>query len=74
MIMIALLYSVILGIEFRYLQLYRRKRRTFYCVIGTIVFSFLYFEALYVFRDQFSIGLSLEAIFSPIDQLIVWRR
>lgn len=74
MIMIALLYGVIFGIEFRYLQLYRRKRRTFYCVLGTIAFTFLYFEALYTLRDQFSIGLVLEAMFSPIDQLIVWRR
>ncbi|HZG80091.1 MAG TPA: hypothetical protein VEZ13_04875 [Brevibacillus sp.] len=74
MIIIALLYGIIVGVEFWYLRLYQRKRRTFYFVIGTAVFTFLYFEALYVFRDQFSIGLALEAIFSPIDQLIVWRR
>ncbi|EST53931.1 hypothetical protein T458_21360 [Brevibacillus panacihumi W25] len=74
MIMIALLYGIIVGVEFRYLRLHQRKRRTFYFVIGTAAITFLYFEALYVFRDQYSIGLSLEAIFSPIDQLIVWRR
>jgi len=74
MIIIALLYGILFGVEFWYLRLYQRKRRTFYCVIGTIVFTFLYFEALYVLHGHFSIGLALEAIFSPIDQLIVWRR
>lgn len=73
MIYIALLYGCIFWYEWRYLHRYRRKRRTFSCVMGTMLFTFLCFEVLYVSKDHFSIAQVIELIFDPINNLIVWR-
>lgn len=73
MVIIALLFCFISIIEIWYLRQMKRKRRTFFCAIGTLFFAFLYFEALYLLRDRFQMGFLLESIFGPIDHVIMWR-
>ncbi|NHN29695.1 hypothetical protein [Paenibacillus agricola] len=70
MIIIVLLYGCIICYEWRYLKLRNRKRLTFQYVLGTAILLFVCMEALYVFREQWTIAETIQTIFDPIDKTI----
>lgn len=72
MITIAIVYVCIFLFEWRYLQKRQRKPRTHRLVLGFVVLTFLCFEALYYFRDQFLLANVIEMVFDPIEKLIMW--
>jgi hypothetical protein len=70
MIIIAILYGCIIGFEWRYLNLKRRKPRTYRYVLGSAVLLFLCFETLHAFRDQWTIAEAIQLIFDPIERIV----
>ncbi|MCU6796617.1 hypothetical protein OB236_31280 [Paenibacillus sp. WQ 127069] len=74
MIIIGILFGCIIYSEWRYLQLKNRKRSTFRYVLGTAVFLFLGFEALFYFREQWTIGDAIHTVFAPIEKIILMQK
>ncbi|MFS0556490.1 hypothetical protein [Brevibacillus sp. 179-C9.3 HS] len=69
MIIIALLFFSIFYVEWRYLKQKNRNARTIFIVMSTNAFLFLCFEALFFFRDTFSMSAFIESFFYPFDKL-----
>lgn len=70
MIIIGILYGCIIGYEWSYLQRKKRKLSTFRYVLGTAALLFISFEALYYFREQFTMGEVIETVFGPIEKFM----
>ncbi|MET3287442.1 UNVERIFIED_CONTAM: hypothetical protein ABID98_000012 [Brevibacillus sp. OAP136] len=73
MIVITLMFCAIFWIEWRYMKKNHRKPRTIRIVTFSIFFMYAAYCALYHFRSQFSIASAIEAIFYPLEKLILWR-
>ncbi|WP_127531631.1 hypothetical protein [Paenibacillus kobensis] len=70
MIVIGILYVCIVCYEWRYMKHKKRKKRTFQYVLGTAALLFLCFEALYYFREQWTIAEGIQTVFGPIEKII----
>ncbi|WP_289139745.1 hypothetical protein [uncultured Brevibacillus sp.] len=72
MIIIAFIYACLLFFEWRYLKRKNRTARTYRIVFAFVIFTFLSMEALYYFRDQFTLADVIEMVFDPMEKFIVW--
>lgn len=63
---ILILIGSIACLEWKYLKKNRRKPRTIRIVMGTAVFMALFLETIYWFREQWTLGMAIEALFGPI--------
>ncbi|WP_240414540.1 hypothetical protein [Paenibacillus periandrae] len=73
MIIIGILFGSIACFEWRYMVLHKRKQRTIRYVLGTIVFLFLALEAIFFFREQWTIGDAIEMVFASIEKIILMQ-
>lgn len=70
MIIIGILFGSIAYFEWRYMLIHKRKQRTIRYVLGTTVFLFFALEAIFYFREQWTIGDAIEMVFAPIEKII----
>ena len=68
---IACVYGFIMGYEWFYLNRKNRERRTKMIVLGTALVLFLIAESLSAFKDRFQLVRLIEAVFGPVEELIV---
>ncbi|GIO30188.1 hypothetical protein J2TS6_13290 [Paenibacillus albilobatus] len=70
MIFIGIAFMCIIGYEWRYMTKKNRKKRTFFLVIGSAVFMCICVEALYFFKEQWTIAMLIEGIFGPAVKIL----
>ncbi|GGD57034.1 hypothetical protein [Paenibacillus nasutitermitis] len=71
MIVIGILYGYILWQDIRYLRQKKRKPRTFFLVIASVVILFIVMETLFFLRDRWTFGQTLEFLFGPINRMLL---
>ncbi|SFK72886.1 hypothetical protein SAMN03159341_101296 [Paenibacillus sp. 1_12] len=70
MIIIGILFGTIIGFEWRYMVTKKRKQRTIGYVLGTAALLFLALETIFIFRDQWTIGDTIQTVFAPLEKII----
>lgn len=70
MIGIGLVYACIIAYEWFYLTRKKRKRRTFFVVLGIALLLWMGAETLYVLRDRSPLAKVLESVFDPLEKVI----
>jgi hypothetical protein len=70
MITIIVVFGVITYFEWRYLKKKNRKQRTLWLVLGICLFMMIVMEAIYAIRDIWPIGMVVDSLFRPIQQLL----
>jgi hypothetical protein len=71
MIYIALAFGLIGLMEWTYLDRKKRSVRTHWVIIGLALFLLFSCEALYLFRNYWSLGSFINSIFEPIQRMMV---
>ncbi|GAB6989622.1 hypothetical protein [Paenibacillus pini] len=70
MIVIALLFGCILWLEWRYMHLRQRKKRTFVIVIAMGIAVCICLEALHYFNGQWAMAQVIEMVFDPVEKFM----
>jgi hypothetical protein len=73
MILIALVFSLIIGLEWKYLTHNRRSLRSFRIVMGMALLLFLSCETLFIIHNQWSIGMFINSVFEPFQRLLTFE-
>ncbi|MEK3913761.1 hypothetical protein [Paenibacillus sp. FSL H7-0331] len=73
MIIIGILFGTIACFEWRYMALKKRKKRTIQCVLGTAALLFIALEAIFYFREQWTVGDVIQTVFAPIEKIILMQ-
>jgi len=70
MIAIVVVFGVISYVEWKYLKRNKRSLRTQSIIMGLAFFLLIASEALFLVRDHWSLGMFLNSIFEPIQNLL----
>lgn len=71
MIAIMIVYASVAVAEWRYIRRNKRKKRTYYFIFGTISFLFLLSECLFAIKARFQMAVWIEAIFGPLERVLL---
>lgn len=73
MTIIAVIYLLIAAMEWQYMRKLKRKKKTFVLVMSTIALLLLSSEILFALRASFQLVTPIEAVFGPLEKLLLFR-